>query len=310
MTTASLSVTANKDLLKQPVSHEYVKIITPPSSTATIERAQEFRPNIGMGAPTNSSNTGFGMIRLSKSGEKPIEESKATLSDFSEHPIAKPIEEPRKIISKVPPPPSEEIKGFVSRPLPPIQNPIESPVPNQEKYIPEPMLPERLPERVPERLPERQIPPERVPEIPAEPSFDPAKHFLDELMSSSLPLYRKKELLMMPLPKFLGTLECSVIRDKSGLSKKVYPQYVLILSNNSMRIMTGQKLNMFGSAHYILTLETENMTKEGPGYLGKLRGNSPGTEYNIFGPGANPSTKMAIEMLRPQFAGLLYVTFY
>ena len=71
--------------------------------------------------------------------------------------------------------------------------------------------------------------------------------------------------------------------------------------------MGGQKMNTVGSAHYTVTLETEDMTKKGPGYLGKVRSDGSGTEYNLFDHGENPGAGFTMERVRNQFAGVYYV---
>ena len=109
------------------------------------------------------------------------------------------------------------------------------------------------------------------------------------------------------MPKCVQKLECSIQRDKSGFSKKMYPKYNLVLSNNQKFLLSSQKMNMLGSAHYIITLEQVDMTKKAPGYLGKVRSDSTGTEYSIFGPGENPTAGYPPERVRNQLGAVYYV---
>ena len=71
--------------------------------------------------------------------------------------------------------------------------------------------------------------------------------------------------------------------------------------------MAGQKRQLMGSAYYALSLEREHMTKDSPGFLGKLRSNFSGSEYSIFGPGRNPSAQGPPSELRSQHGAILYV---
>jgi len=66
-------------------------------------------------------------------------------------------------------------------------------------------------------------------------------------------------------------------------------------------------MNMLGSAHYIISLEQVDMTKKAPGYLGKVRADSTGTEYNVFDHGENPSGGFPIERVRAQLGAVYYV---
>jgi hypothetical protein len=151
----------------------------------------------------------------------------------------------------------------------------------------------------------------------ARPVHSPSKssQFITTLISPGTPLFKKKELIMKylfllvsrPLPKYVKKLEFVVRRDRNGLSKKVYPRFDLTLASNSMFILASQKMNAIGAAHYNITTEWEKMDKETPGYLGKLRADLVGVEYNLFGVGQNPSTQLPDQMLREQFGAVYYV---
>eukprot|EP01022_Parablepharisma_sp_SALTPOND_P020104 TRINITY_DN3569_c0_g1_i1.p2 TRINITY_DN3569_c0_g1~~TRINITY_DN3569_c0_g1_i1.p2 ORF type:complete len:198 (+),score=12.16 TRINITY_DN3569_c0_g1_i1:1106-1699(+) len=86
----------------------------------------------------------------------------------------------------------------------------------------------------------------------------------------------------------------------------MYPRYNLVMSNNQKFLLASQKMNMLGSAHYIITMEQMDMTKKAPGYLGKVRSDSAGTEYNIYDRGENPSSGLPYERVRNQLAAVYY----
>lgn len=67
-------------------------------------------------------------------------------------------------------------------------------------------------------------------------------------------------------------------------------------------------MSMVGSAHYIITMEQENMARNTEGYLGKVRSTSSGNEFNVFGVGENPSKGLGPERTRSQLVGVFYVT--
>lgn len=84
----------------------------------------------------------------------------------------------------------------------------------------------------------------------------------------------------------------------------------MVFSCNGGFIMTGQKMQLMRSAHYIITLESHTMAKKAPGYLGKLRSNLAGCEYNLFNKGENPKSKKPIEQIRNQIGAIVYVCNY
>ena len=110
-----------------------------------------------------------------------------------------------------------------------------------------------------------------------------------------------------PVPNSIAMLECTIKRDKSGLTKKMYPKYDLMLSYNQQCVITGQRMSVFGSAHYIVTLPGQNMDKHATGYLGKVRSNKAGLEYNIFDEGENPAGGFPVERIRNLHGSVLYV---
>jgi hypothetical protein len=89
----------------------------------------------------------------------------------------------------------------------------------------------------------------------------------------------------------------------------MYPRYNMVLSNNQRFLLAGQKMNMIGTAHYIVSLEQEDMTKKAAGYLGKVRSDGSGTEYNVFDQGENPSAGFSPDRIRNQLGAIYYVIF-
>lgn len=105
----------------------------------------------------------------------------------------------------------------------------------------------------------------------------------------------------------MRSIECIIHRDRSGIKKKVYPVYELRLDNKLL--LAAQKVNMVGSAHYVITMDKDNITKEASSYLGKVRADNSGMEYNIFDYGENPAKHVPFTMIRAQLAAVYYVIF-
>ncbi len=109
------------------------------------------------------------------------------------------------------------------------------------------------------------------------------------------------------MPSSIAMLECTIRRDKSGLSKKMYPKYSLMISYNQQCVITGQRMCVFGSAHYIMALPGEEMNKHATGYLGKVRSDKSACEYNIFDEGENPEGGFPLERIRNLHGAVCYV---
>lgn len=71
--------------------------------------------------------------------------------------------------------------------------------------------------------------------------------------------------------------------------------------------MSAQKMQLMRSAHYVLTMDKESMSKKTPGYMGKLRSNLVGSEFNVFDKGENPSFEGSPIYVRNQHCGIIYV---
>ncbi len=97
------------------------------------------------------------------------------------------------------------------------------------------------------------------------------------------------------------------MRNKSGFSKKFYPRYELYVSGTHRFIMAAQKMQIMRSAHYSITVDPKVMDKKAPGYLGKLRSNLMGTEFNMFSQGENPASGVPQEQVRAQHGAVVYV---
>jgi tubby-related protein 1 len=102
-------------------------------------------------------------------------------------------------------------------------------------------------------------------------------------------------------------LQFCIKRDKDGFSKKFYPKYDLFFTKTGRFLMTAQKMQLMRSAHYNLTLERDDVDKKCAGYLGKLRSNLVGTEFNIFDKGENPDSNLLPSQIRNLMGSIIYV---
>eukprot|EP00829_Urostomides_striatus_P001063 TRINITY_DN11277_c0_g1_i1.p1 TRINITY_DN11277_c0_g1~~TRINITY_DN11277_c0_g1_i1.p1 ORF type:complete len:173 (+),score=48.77 TRINITY_DN11277_c0_g1_i1:2-520(+) len=109
-----------------------------------------------------------------------------------------------------------------------------------------------------------------------------------------------------PLPRSIGLLQCTIIKNTEGLTNKIYKEFRMIISNTGKFLMAGKKMQVMRSAHYLMTLEKEIMTADAPGYIGKLRSNFFGTEYAIYDNGENPNNGCKPDKARNQYGAIYF----
>lgn len=96
-----------------------------------------------------------------------------------------------------------------------------------------------------------------------------------------------RRFLTMPVPRGAGVVQCKIIRNKSG-TNKLFPTYTLYLKEGDRFLMTSKKRPNNKTSNYLLSMGEGDLNREGPNYLGKLRSNFVGTEFQIFDNGENP----------------------
>lgn len=87
----------------------------------------------------------------------------------------------------------------------------------------------------------------------------------------------------------------------------MYPHFELSTSKKNHYILSAQKKNVVGTAHYIITMGKDEKKRSCSGFLGKIRSNNSGDEYNIYGPGENPDKKLTKDKTRSQLGAVYYV---
>jgi len=84
------------------------------------------------------------------------------------------------------------------------------------------------------------------------------------------------------------TLQCTIIRNKTGIKNKLYPSYELYIGESERFLLAAKKRSGNKSSNYLISMDKTDMTKTSPGYLGKVRSNFVGTTYTIYDRGNNP----------------------
>jgi len=89
-------------------------------------------------------------------------------------------------------------------------------------------------------------------------------------------------------PRSSGTVQCQIVREKSTLLN-LYPQYRLYLKNGMRFLLAARKRKKSKTPNYVISLESEDMSKHSKSFIGKVRSNFIGTEFTIFDKGISPT---------------------
>lgn len=102
-----------------------------------------------------------------------------------------------------------------------------------------------------------------------------------------LDLSNMKAFLTQPLPKDVGVVQCYIRRNKSG-TNKLFPTYTLYLKDGDRFLMCSKKRPNNKTSNYLISMGENDLNRSSSNYLGKLRSNFMGTEFQIFDDGYNP----------------------
>ncbi len=103
---------------------------------------------------------------------------------------------------------------------------------------------------------------------------------------SQLDLTDMRKFLTTPLPKSAGTVQCNITRTKTSLTG--HPVYSLYLKKDDTFLMCSKKRSKNKTSNYKICMTENDLSRDGDNYLGKLRSNFMGTEFQIFDNGHGP----------------------
>ena len=131
-----------------------------------------------------------------------------------------------------------------------------------------------------------------------------------QLSPSPLNLTNMREFLTTPVPKSAGTVLCYIRRNKSG-THRLFPLYSLWLKDGDRFLLQSKKRSNNKTSNYIICMGSSpaDLDKSSPTYLGKLRSNFMGTEFQVFDHGVSPSDAEAQtdpSRVRRELAGITY----
>lgn len=123
---------------------------------------------------------------------------------------------------------------------------------------------------------------------------------------SQLDLSDMRKFLMNPLPKGAGTVQCNITRTKTSLTG--HPVYSVYLKQDDVFLMCSKKRSKNKTSNYKICMTENDLSRDGSNYLGKLRSNFMGTEFQIFDNGHSPKDEpeTAQQEIRNELGGVTY----
>ncbi|RYE84638.1 MAG: hypothetical protein EOO65_01930 [Methanosarcinales archaeon] len=97
-----------------------------------------------------------------------------------------------------------------------------------------------------------------------------------------------RRFLTSPLPKSAGILQCTIMRDRSGITNRLYPVYSLYAFEGSQFLMAGRKRGSNKTSNYLVSMDRRDLNRDSTSFLGKVRGNFLGTEFVAYDDGEAP----------------------
>jgi tubby-related protein 1 len=100
-------------------------------------------------------------------------------------------------------------------------------------------------------------------------------------------LTNMRRFLTSPIPRQCGIIQCYIRRNKNG-TNKLFPVYSLYLKEGDVFLMASKKRPKNKTSNYLISMDQNDLNRSGSNYLGKLRSNFVGTEFQVFDDGINP----------------------
>eukprot|EP01035_Chromulina_nebulosa_P019855 gene19855-25805_t len=122
-----------------------------------------------------------------------------------------------------------------------------------------------------------------------------------------LNLSNMKQFLTSPVPRTAGVVQCYIRRIK-GVSSMFPPVYNLYLKDGDRFLMTSKKRPNNKTSNYLISMAENDLNRESGNYLGKLRSNFVGTEFQVYDNGVSPkeSATAGDSVIRKELASIMY----
>lgn len=130
-----------------------------------------------------------------------------------------------------------------------------------------------------------------------------------------------RNFLSSPVPKD-ALIRCRIHRIKVGLKGRMYPTYELYMESpdpqdpnqreSTKFLLAGKKRAKKKTANYKISMDQNDLSKAGAGYLGKLRANFMGTQFTMYDRGINPddadeeTLSLSLMTIRQELGAIIY----
>ena len=120
-----------------------------------------------------------------------------------------------------------------------------------------------------------------------------------------------RDFTMMPAPEGT-TIKCRIERDKRGVDKHMFPTYNLYYESTEQSktfLLAARKRKKSRSSNYLLSIDRNDLARDGEGFIAKVRSNFIGTSFTIFDCGQNPNKSRALpdgSNIREELAAVHY----
>lgn len=110
------------------------------------------------------------------------------------------------------------------------------------------------------------------------------------------------------------TVNCRIVRDKKGIDGGIFPTYYLYLektNGSKVFLMAGRKRKRSTTSNYLISTDSRDLSRNGGGYIGKVRSNALGTRFTVYDNGVNPAKRPFVPEtidIRQELVALCYET--
>ena len=71
-------------------------------------------------------------------------------------------------------------------------------------------------------------------------------------------------------------MQCYIVRDRSGISNRMYPVYSAFLKDGDRFLMASKKRSQNKTSNYLVSLDKRDLNRDGPSFVGKVRSSCRG----------------------------------
>lgn len=104
-------------------------------------------------------------------------------------------------------------------------------------------------------------------------------------------------------------IKCKVTRDRRGLDVLGYPIYKMVLDDGvspGKFILAARKRKKAKTSSYLISTSAEDLGKDSPNYVAKVRSNVMGTRFVSYDNGKRPEQSILENEIRQEFCAIIY----